>query len=92
MATTERRKQPRTLPAQIERAIRAAEDKKVSAALEKMGVDWSMGPATGAAPQLQMTLQPVGQPAGADAKLVFTFLPPERGALPPAATEPVLAE
>ena len=29
---------------------------------------------------------------GAAAKLVFTFLPPERGALPPAAQEPVLAE
>ena len=28
MANTERRKKPRTLPAQIERAIRAAEDKK----------------------------------------------------------------
>jgi ATP-dependent Clp protease ATP-binding subunit ClpA len=25
-------------------------------------------------------------------KLVFTFLPPERGALPPASQEPVLAE
>ncbi len=29
---------------------------------------------------------------GAAQKLVFTFLPPERDALPPAATEPVLAE
>jgi carboxyl-terminal processing protease len=40
--------------------VRAAEDKKVSAALEKLGVDWTAGPATGPAPQLQMTLQPVG--------------------------------
>jgi carboxyl-terminal processing protease len=46
--------------------VRAAEDKKVSAALEKLGVDWSMGPASGTAPQLQMTLQPVG---GVDGKL-----------------------
>jgi ATP-dependent Clp protease ATP-binding subunit ClpA len=29
---------------------------------------------------------------GAAQKLVFTFLPPERGALPPASQEPVLAE
>jgi ATP-dependent Clp protease ATP-binding subunit ClpA len=29
---------------------------------------------------------------GATQKLVFTFLPPERGALPPASQEPVLAE
>ncbi len=29
--------------------------------------------------------------AGAAGKLVFTFLPPERGALPPASQEPVLA-
>jgi ATP-dependent Clp protease ATP-binding subunit ClpA len=29
---------------------------------------------------------------GAAAKLVFSFLPPERGALPPASQEPVLAE
>jgi carboxyl-terminal processing protease len=40
--------------------VRAAEDKKVSAALEKMGVDWSSGPTTGPVPQLQLTLQPVG--------------------------------
>jgi carboxyl-terminal processing protease len=40
--------------------VRAAEDKKVSAALEKLGVDWTAGPATAPAPQLQMTLQPVG--------------------------------
>jgi len=29
---------------------------------------------------------------GDTAKLAFTFLPPERGALPPASQEPVLAE
>jgi ATP-dependent Clp protease ATP-binding subunit ClpA len=29
---------------------------------------------------------------GETGKLVFTFLPPERGALPPASQEPVLAE
>jgi ATP-dependent Clp protease ATP-binding subunit ClpA len=29
---------------------------------------------------------------GEAGKLVFTFLPPERGALPPASQEPVLAE
>ena len=29
---------------------------------------------------------------GEAAKLAFTFLPPERGALPPASQEPVLAE
>jgi carboxyl-terminal processing protease len=45
--------------------VRAAEDKKVSVALEKMGVDWSTGPTStsGPAPQLQLTLQPL-----ADAK------------------------
>ena len=30
--------------------VRAAEDKKVSQALEKLGVDWTAGPATGARP------------------------------------------
>jgi carboxyl-terminal processing protease len=40
--------------------VRAAEDKKVSAALEKLGVDWTAGPATGPLPELQITLQPVG--------------------------------
>ena len=39
--------------------VRAAEDKKVSQALEKQGVDWTSGPMTGADPQLQLTLQPV---------------------------------
>jgi carboxyl-terminal processing protease len=37
--------------------VRAAEDKKVSQALEKLGVDWTAGPATGADPELQLTLQ-----------------------------------
>jgi carboxyl-terminal processing protease len=38
--------------------IRVGEDKKVSQALEKLGVDWSAGPAstTSAAPQLALTL------------------------------------
>ena len=40
--------------------VRAAEDKKVSQALEKMGVDWSAGPTTGADPDLQLTLQTLG--------------------------------
>jgi carboxyl-terminal processing protease len=38
---------------------RGAEDKKLSAALEKLGVDWSAGPASGALPELQLSLQPV---------------------------------
>lgn len=41
--------------------VRAAEDKKLSQALEKLGVDWTAGPAAAApnapAPQLQLTLQ-----------------------------------
>ena len=40
--------------------VRAAEDKKVSQALEKLGVDWTAGPATGPLPELQMTLQTLG--------------------------------
>jgi carboxyl-terminal processing protease len=53
--------------------VRAAEDKKLSAALEKLGVDWTAGPATGAAPELQFTLQPTSGDAkiaaGTTAKL-----------------------
>src|SRR5579863_8148306 len=49
--------------------VRVAEDKKLSAALEKLGVDWTAGPTTGPAPQLQMTLQPVTA-SGGDGKLV----------------------
>src|SRR4029079_1128078 len=45
--------------------VRAAEDKKVSQALEKQGVDWSGGPTGGAYPSLQRTLQP----ATTDAKI-----------------------
>jgi len=41
--------------------VRAVEDKKVSQALEKLGVDWTPGPATGAAPDLQVSLQSVGE-------------------------------
>src|SRR6185369_11608378 len=37
--------------------VRANEDKKLSAALEKLGVDWASGPA-GPPAQLQLTLQP----------------------------------
>ncbi|HEY5089195.1 MAG TPA: MXAN_5808 family serine peptidase, partial [Polyangia bacterium] len=40
--------------------VRAVEDKKVSQALEKLGVDWTAGPSTGAAPDLQVSLQSVG--------------------------------
>jgi carboxyl-terminal processing protease len=45
--------------------VRAAEDKKVSQALEKLGVDWAAGPANAGDPQLQLTLQP----ATPDAKI-----------------------
>jgi carboxyl-terminal processing protease len=45
--------------------VRAAEDKKVSQALEKQGVDWSAGPTSGGDPSLQLTLQPTT----ADAKI-----------------------
>ncbi len=48
--------------------VRGAEDKKVSAALEKLGVDWSAGPATGPAPQLQLTLQPLADGKDKDQK------------------------
>jgi carboxyl-terminal processing protease len=61
---------------------RSAEDKKVSQALEKQGVDWSQGPTTGALPELQLSLTalaadgkateekaPQKFPAGAMAKL-----------------------
>lgn len=40
--------------------VRADEDKKVAAALEKLGVDWSLGPGTTTPGQLQVTLAPVG--------------------------------
>jgi carboxyl-terminal processing protease len=44
--------------------VRAAEDKKVTAALEKLGVDWSAGPVststTGPAPQLSLSLSLAG--------------------------------
>ena len=43
--------------------VRAAEDKKVQQALEKQGVDWSLGPAAGGEPQLQLTLQSVSTEA-----------------------------
>lgn len=37
--------------------VRAAEDRKLAQALEKLGVDWSAGAAGGAPAQLQLTLQ-----------------------------------
>ncbi len=52
--------------------VRATEDKKLSQALEKLGVDWSAGPTTGPDPELQLTLQTVGDgkiEAGSVAKL-----------------------
>jgi carboxyl-terminal processing protease len=52
--------------------VRAAEDKKVSQALEKLGVDWSAGPAAGAEPELQLTVQTAGDgkiEAGTTARL-----------------------
>ena len=52
--------------------VRATEDKKLSQALEKLGVDWSAGPTTGPDPELQLTLQTVGEgkiEAGSVAKL-----------------------
>jgi carboxyl-terminal processing protease len=62
--------------------VRAAEDKKVTVALEKLGVDWSQGPATGPVAQLQMTLQPVtasGASSSGDAKLVAGTVTKIRG-------------
>jgi len=38
--------------------VRGAEDKKVSQALEKLGVDWSQGPATAGSPELSLVLEP----------------------------------
>ncbi|HVT08693.1 MAG TPA: MXAN_5808 family serine peptidase [Polyangia bacterium] len=52
--------------------VRATEDKKLSQALEKLGVDWTAGPTTGPDPELQLTLQTVGEgkiEAGSVAKL-----------------------
>jgi carboxyl-terminal processing protease len=40
--------------------VQAEEDKKVVVALEKLGVDWSAGPANNGAGQLQVTLAAVG--------------------------------
>ncbi len=65
--------------------VRAAEDKKVSVALEKLGVDWALGPTTGPAPQLQMTLQPVG---GGDSKLVAGTVAKIRGVVKNVGTVP----
>ena len=48
--------------------VRAVEDKKLSQALEKLGVDWTAGPITGADPDLQLTLQTVGEAKAGEAK------------------------
>ncbi|HVR04230.1 MAG TPA: S41 family peptidase, partial [Polyangia bacterium] len=64
--------------------VRAAEDKKVSLALEKLGVDWASGPPTGAAPPLQLTLQPVS----GDAKLVAGTVAKIRGVVKNIGTAP----
>jgi carboxyl-terminal processing protease len=40
--------------------VRVEEDKKVAAALEKLGVDWSAGPASQPQAQLQVALAPIG--------------------------------
>ncbi|HMC94433.1 MAG TPA: S41 family peptidase, partial [Polyangia bacterium] len=48
--------------------VRAAEDKKLSQALEKLGVDWTAGPVSGADPELQLTLQTVSYAKGGEAK------------------------
>src|SRR3954469_25609805 len=48
--------------------VRGIDDKKVSQALEKLGVDWSSGPTTGADPDLQLTLQTVSVPKSGDPK------------------------
>src|SRR5882724_2011490 len=64
--------------------VRAVEDKKVSLALEKLGVDWASGPPTGAAPPLQLTLQPVG----GDAKLVAGTVAKIRGVVKNIGTAP----
>ena len=50
--------------------VRATEDKKLSVALEKLGVDWSSGPSAAGPPaQLQLTLQTIGGEAKSDAKI-----------------------
>ncbi|HEY7374772.1 MAG TPA: MXAN_5808 family serine peptidase [Polyangia bacterium] len=55
--------------------VRATEDKKVSQALEKQGVDWAAGATTAGDPQLQFTLQP----ATPDAKIAAGTLAKLRG-------------
>jgi carboxyl-terminal processing protease len=55
--------------------VRATEDKRVSLALEKLGVDWSAGAVTGPAPQLSLSLSQVG----ADTKMVAGSVTKIRG-------------
>jgi carboxyl-terminal processing protease len=64
--------------------VRAAEDKKVSAALEKLGVDWTAGPATGPAADLQLSLEPVG----GDGKMVAGTVAKIRGVVKNVGTTP----
>jgi carboxyl-terminal processing protease len=64
--------------------VRAGEDKKVALALEKLGVDWSAGAATGPAPQLQLSLQALG----ADPKMVAGTVAKIRGVVKNVGTSP----
>ncbi|HVZ85874.1 MAG TPA: MXAN_5808 family serine peptidase [Polyangia bacterium] len=50
--------------------VRAAEDKKVSQALEKLGVDWTAGPATAPEPELELELASTSGDAKIDAGTV----------------------
>ena len=68
--------------------VRAAEDKKVSLALEKLGVDWTAGPATGPGPQLQMTLQASPSTTSADGKLAAGTTAKIRGVVKNVGTVP----
>jgi carboxyl-terminal processing protease len=68
--------------------VRQNEDKKVSQALEKLGVDWGFGPA-GQPPQLNLTLQAVPQPAGAgEAKVSAGTIAKVRGVVKNLGTTP----
>src|SRR4029450_7654654 len=63
--------------------VRGTEDKKVSQALEKLGGDWSGGPAAGPPAQLQLQLQPLG-----DGKLVAGTIAKIRGIVQNVGTVP----
>jgi carboxyl-terminal processing protease len=70
--------------------VRAAEDKKVSMALEKQGVDWTAGAASGGPPpQLQLAMQPLPVvPAAADGKLPAGSVAKIRGVVKNVGTVP----